>query len=62
MKHDNDKKWLESLLSQYLHREPEKFDFEKWAEIHSDEAQLLQSGYQHTDRTIKTKHNKICSD
>ena len=58
MKHDKDNKWLDSLLSQHVHHEPEKFDFQKWSREHPNEARLLRSGYADSSRNAKTTiHN-----
>lgn len=54
MKHDKNNKWLDPLLSQHVHREPEKFDFQKWATEHPNEARLLRSGYADSSRNAKT--------
>jgi hypothetical protein len=59
MKHDNDNQWLDPLLAQYIGREPEQFDFDKWAEKHPDETRLLRSGFEDTDQNIKIKPNEI---
>jgi hypothetical protein len=54
MKHDKNNKWLDPLLSQHVHREPEKFDFQKWAREHPNEARLLRSGYADSSPNAKT--------
>ncbi len=54
MKHDKNDKWLDPLLSQHVHREPAKFDFQKWAHEHPNEARLLRSGYADSSRNAKT--------
>ncbi len=54
MKHDKNDKWLDPILSQHLHREPEKFDFSKWAQEHPNEVRLLQNGYVDSSRNTKT--------
>ena len=54
MKHDKNNKWLDPLLSQHVHREPAKFDFQKWAHEHPNEARLLRSGYADSSRNTKT--------
>ena len=54
MKHDKNDKWLDPLLSEHVHREPEKFDFSKWAREHPNEALLLRSGYADSSRNTKT--------
>ena len=54
MKHDKNNKWLDPLLSQHVHREPEKFDFKKWAHEHPNEARMLRSGYANSSRNAKT--------
>ncbi|MEJ2701293.1 MAG: hypothetical protein P8Z79_02515 [Sedimentisphaerales bacterium] len=59
MKHDNDNRWLDPLLAGHIRRESETFDFEKWAESHPDEAQLLRSGYEHPGRNTKMKTYEI---
>jgi hypothetical protein len=55
MKHDNDNKWLDLLLTQHVRREPEQFDFEKWNEKHPDEARLLRCGFEDSGRSKITK-------
>jgi len=55
MKQENENQWLDSLLARHIRHEPEKFDFAKWAEKHPDEARLLHSGFEHANRTTKTK-------
>jgi hypothetical protein len=55
MKHDNENKWLDSLLARRIRLEPEQFDFAKWAEKHPDEARLLRSGFEDSGRSTKTK-------
>ncbi|MFH1717929.1 MAG: hypothetical protein ABIF19_11295 [Planctomycetota bacterium] len=55
MKRDKDNKWLDPLLTQYLHRQPAKFDLEKWAREHPNEARLLQNGYEDSGRKAKNK-------
>jgi len=45
MKRDEENKWLDPLLSQYLRRQPAKFDLEKWAREHPNEARLLYKGF-----------------
>jgi hypothetical protein len=59
MKHDNDNRWLDALLARHIRREPETFDFGKWAENHPDEARLLRSGYEHPGRKTKMKPHEI---
>ena len=59
MKHDKNNEWLDLLLSKHVHREPEKFDFEKWAEKHPDEARLLRGGFEYSGRSTKTKPYEI---
>jgi len=59
MKHDNDHRSLDPLLARHIQREPETFDFEKWAETHPDEARLLRDGYKDTGRSAKTKPYEI---
>ena len=54
MKHDKNDKWLDPMLSQHVHREPAKFDFQKWSQEHPNEARLLQSGYADSSRNAKT--------
>jgi len=54
MKHDKNDKWLDPLLSEHVHREPEKFDFQKWAREHPNETRLLRSGYADSSRNAKT--------
>jgi len=55
MKHENDNQWLDLLLAQHIQREPEQFDFEKWAEKHPEEARLLRCGFEYSSRSMKTK-------
>jgi hypothetical protein len=59
MKHEKENQWLDSMLEQHIHREPEQFDFAKWAEKHPDEARLLRRGFEDSGRSIKTKPYKI---
>lgn len=59
MKQDNDNQWLDPLLQQHIHREPEDFDFEKWAEKHPDEARLLRCGFEDSNRRVKKKPYEI---
>jgi hypothetical protein len=59
MKHDNDNRWLDPMLAQYIRREPEPFDFEKWAETYPEEAQLLRNGFKDSGRNAKTKTYEI---
>ena len=59
MKHENDNQWLDPMLERHLHREPEKFDFEKWAQKHPEEARMLRSGYEDPGRSTKTKPSEI---
>lgn len=59
MKHDNDNQWLDPMLQQHIHREPEQFDFAKWAEKHPDEARLLRCGFEDSGRSEKRKPYKI---
>ena len=59
MKNDNDNQWLDPLLAQYIRREPEPFDFEKWTETHPKEAQLLRNGFKDSGRSAKSKTLKI---
>ena len=59
MKHENNNKWLDPLLHQHIHREPEQFDFAKWAEKHPEEARMLHSGFEDSGRSTKTKTFKI---
>jgi hypothetical protein len=47
------------MLTKYIHREPEQFDFAKWAEKHPEEAWLLHSGFKDSSRSTKTKTFKI---
>ncbi len=54
MKQDKNNKWLDPLLSKHVHREPAKFDFQKWAREHPNEAKLLRSGYADSSRNAKT--------
>ena len=59
MKHEKDNQWLDPMLQQYIYREPEQFDFAKWAEKHPDEARLLRNGFEHSSRSTKTKPSLI---
>jgi hypothetical protein len=59
MKNENDNQWLESMLERQIHREPEQFDFTKWAEKHPDEAGMLRRGFESSGRSMKTKPYKI---
>jgi len=59
MKNDNDNQWLDPMLEQHIQREPEAFDFEKWAENHPEETQLLHSGFKDSGRSAKSKTLKI---
>jgi len=59
MKRDKDNKWLDPLLSQYLHRQPTKFDLEKWAHEHPDETRLLHNGYGDSGRDTKNRIHNI---
>ncbi|MHC4537847.1 MAG: hypothetical protein ACYS6K_28275 [Planctomycetota bacterium] len=59
MKHENDNEWLDPMLESQIHRKPEQFDFEKWAENHPEEARLLRSGFNKSGRSTKTKPFKI---
>jgi len=54
MKHDKNNEWLDPLLSEHVHREPAKFDFQKWAREHPNEAKLLRSGYACSSPKAKT--------
>jgi len=54
MKHDKNNEWLAPLLSEHVHREPAKFDFQKWAREHPNEERLLRSGYADSGRNAKT--------
>jgi hypothetical protein len=59
MKHENDNEWLDPMLESQIHREPEQFDFEKWAENHPEEARLLRCGFEKSGRSARTKPNEI---
>ncbi|MHC4106078.1 MAG: hypothetical protein ACYSR9_14140, partial [Planctomycetota bacterium] len=59
MKHENDNEWLDPMLESQIHREPEQFDFEKWAENHPEETRLLRCGFEKSGRSARTKPNKI---
>jgi hypothetical protein len=59
MKHENDNQWLDPMLERQIHREPEQFDFEKWAQKHPEEARLLRCGFKNTGRSTKTKPSEI---
>ena len=59
MKHDNDNRWLDPMLERHIQREPETFDFEKWAEKHPGEARLLRCGFQDSSRSAKTRPFEI---
>jgi len=59
MKQENDNQWLDPVLEQYIHREPEQFDFDKWAENYPEEARMLRNGIEHSSRSEKTKPYKI---
>jgi len=59
MKHENDNEWLDPMLESQIHREPEQFDFEKWAENHPEEARLLRCGFEKSSRSVKTKPYEI---
>ena len=54
MKHDKNNQWLDPLLLRLVHREPAKFDFDKWAQKHPDEARLLRDGFRDSGRNVKT--------
>jgi hypothetical protein len=58
MKQDKNNKWLDPMLSEHLHRDSGKFDYQKWAKEHPNEAKLLQNGYRDFSRNEKTiTHN-----
>lgn len=59
MKHDKNNQWLDPLLSRLVHREPAKFDFDKWAQKHPDEARLLREGYGDSGRNVETKLQNV---
>jgi hypothetical protein len=59
MKENDDNRWLDPMLEQHIRREPETFDFEKWAETHPDEARLLSDGFKDSGRSAKTKPYEI---
>jgi hypothetical protein len=59
MKHENDNQWLDPMLEQHIHHEPEQFDFDKWAEKHPEEARLLRCGYEDSGRKAKKKPSEI---
>ncbi len=54
MKNKDDKKWLESLMSRYVHHEPKKFDFQQWIQKHPEEAKLLHNGFKDSNQETKT--------
>jgi len=47
------------MLERHIQREPEPFDFEKWAQTHPDEAWLLRGGFKDSGRNAKTKTCEI---
>ena len=59
MKRDKDNQWLDPVLSQYLRRQPAKFDLERWAREHPDEARLLRDGYGSSGLNTKTRVRAI---
>jgi len=59
MKRDKENKWLDPLLSQYLRRQPTKFDLEKWAREHPDEARLPHEGFGDSSRNTKNRIHNI---
>jgi hypothetical protein len=59
MKHDKNNQWLDSLLSQHVHHELAKFDFEQWAKKHPEDVRLLREGYRDSGRNVKTKIQNV---
>lgn len=59
MKHNKENQWLDPMLRQHIHRQPEKFDFTKWAEKHQHEARLLRHGFDNSGQSTKSKPYKI---
>ena len=59
MKYENDDKWLESLLSRHIQREPLKFDLGEWAEKYPDEGRLLRHGFEDFGWGAKTTIHNI---
>jgi hypothetical protein len=59
MKRDKNNQWLDPLLSQLVHREPAKFDFEQWTQRHPNEARLLPEGFGDSRANAKTTIHKV---
>ena len=59
MKNNDDKKWLESLLSRYVYREPKKFVFQGWIQKHPEEAELLHNGFKDSNQESRTSITQI---
>ncbi|MBN2590195.1 MAG: hypothetical protein JXA96_10060 [Sedimentisphaerales bacterium] len=59
MKNNNDKKWLEFLLSRYIHRDSKNFDFQQWIQKHPEEAKLLQNGFESSNKETKISKKQI---
>ena len=59
MKHDSDSQWLDPVLERHVHRDPEAFDFDKWAEKHPDEARLLRCGFEDSRRSTRSKPHAV---
>jgi hypothetical protein len=59
MKHDKNNQWLDPLLSRLVHRELARFDFDKWAQKHPDEARLLRDGFRDSGPNVKTKTQNV---
>jgi hypothetical protein len=59
MKHEKENQWLDPMLENHIHREPEQLDFAKWVKKHPDEARLLRRGFEDSSRSMKTKPYKI---
>ncbi len=47
------------MLESQIHREPEHFDFEKWAENHPEEARLLRCGFEKSGWSARMKPYEI---
>jgi len=54
MRRDNDNSWLDPLLSQQVHHEPARFDFQRWSQEHAEEARLLEHGFEAPGRSRKS--------
>ena len=59
MKNNDDKKWLESILSRYVYRQPKKFDFQRWIQNHPEEAKLLNDGFENSRKEEKISITQI---